>query len=223
MDPIPWTCPYCNRDVTLLEANVSADVHYFENGSKDGKLSIITWVYVCPNMKCKEYTIFAYLSPWKRDGNGDKEINHDKVLIRWNLRPQSSAKPFPDYIPVQIRTDYEEACSIRDLSPKASATLARRCLQGMIRDFWGISKGRLVDELSELESRVDTLTWNAIDGLRRIGNIGAHMEKDINIITDVEPEEASMLISLIENLLKDWYVTRHDKEERYKVIAGLGK
>jgi hypothetical protein len=48
--------------------------------------------------------------------------------------------PLPDYIPEQIKDDYYEACSILNLSPKASATLARRCLQGMIRDFWGITK-----------------------------------------------------------------------------------
>ncbi|MCB1884663.1 MAG: DUF4145 domain-containing protein [Geminicoccaceae bacterium] len=29
------------------------------------------------------------------------------------------------------------------MSPKASATLSRRCLQSMIRDFWTISKDTL--------------------------------------------------------------------------------
>ena len=31
--------------------------------------------------------------------------------------------------------------------------------------------------------------WQAIDAVRSIGNIGAHMEKDINLIVDVDPEE----------------------------------
>ena len=36
-------------------------------------------------------------------------------------------------IPIpQLMDDYEEACAIVNLSPKASATLSRRCLQGMI-------------------------------------------------------------------------------------------
>ena len=139
------------------------------------------------------------------------------------MKPQSTAKPFPEYIPQAIISDYNEACLIKDLSPKASATLSRRCLQGMIRDFWGISKSRLIDEIEALQEKIDSLTWNAIDGLRKIGNIGAHMEKDINIITDVEPQEATLLLGLIENLLKDWYITNHDKEERYKKIADLAK
>jgi hypothetical protein len=142
-------------------------------------------------------------------------------LERWNLIPPSSAKVFPDYIPQPIRDDYVEACKIRDLSPKASATLSRRCLQGMIRNFWKISKGRLIDEIDAIKDKVDADTWLAIDAVRKIGNIGAHMEKDINVIVDVEPEEAQMLIGLIELLTKDWYITRYQRQERLKALVEL--
>jgi hypothetical protein len=98
------------------------------------------------------------------------------------LLPPSSAKPQPDCIPKPIRDDYYEACAIRDLSPKASATTIRRCLQGMIRDFCGISKKRLIDEINELRTYIqngkapagvqpDTIV--AIDQVRELGNIGA--------------------------------------------------
>lgn len=66
----------------------------------------------------------------------------------------------------------------------------RRCLQGMIRDFWGISKRILFDEIQELKGKVTGSSWDAIDAIREIGNVGAHMEKDVNIVIDVEPEEA---------------------------------
>jgi Domain of unknown function (DUF4145) len=55
----------------------------------------------------------------------------------WTLLPPSSAKPQPDCIPQPIRDDYYEACSIRDLSPKASATIIRRCLQGIPAELAG--------------------------------------------------------------------------------------
>ncbi|ASC06056.1 hypothetical protein S101468_01819 [Acetobacter pasteurianus subsp. pasteurianus] len=74
------------------------------------------------------------------------------------LLPFSNAKPQPDYIPKPIREDYYEACKIRDLSPKASATLIRRCLQGMIRDFAGIQKGTLNKEITDLKEAVETGT-----------------------------------------------------------------
>ena len=54
------------------------------------------------------------------------------------IYPASFAVQFPEYVPVQIRSDYEEAYAILSISPKASATLSRRCLQGMIHDFWDI-------------------------------------------------------------------------------------
>jgi hypothetical protein len=140
----------------------------------------------------------------------------------WRLIPSSAAKVFPDYVPQPIREDYQEACLIKDLSPKAAATLARRCLQGIIRDRWKISKRRLIDEVIALRKLVDPLTWKAIDAVRSVGNIGAHMEKDINVMVDVEPAEAAKLIALFEYLVKDWYIDRHGREEDLKAIVLIG-
>ena len=145
-----------------------------------------------------------------------------KDLIQsWNLLPQSLAKPQPSYIPKPIVEDYKEACLIRDLSPKASATLSRRCLQGIIRDFCGVSDRTLFLEIDTLKKQVkggkgpkqvleDTV--DAIDAVRKIGSIGAHMEKDINVIVDVESMEAQKLIDLIELLFREWYVQRHNRD-----------
>jgi len=82
----------------------------------------------------------------------------------------------------------------------------------MIRDFWEISKPRLVEEIEDLKAKVAPRTWQAIDAVRSIGNIGAHMERDINVIVDVDPEEAELLIRLIESLIEDWYVQRNDRD-----------
>ena len=146
-----------------------------------------------------------------------------KTLDHWTLVPPSAAKVFPDYVPTPILQDYREACSILNLSAKASATLSRRCLQGMIRDFWKIRKDGLKDEIADLEKHVDPLTWKAIDTVRKVGNIGAHMEKDINLIVDVDPGEAEKLIGLIELLIEDWYITRHEREQRLKDIVAIGE
>lgn len=100
---------------------------------------------------------------------------------------------------------------ISDLSPKASATLSRRCLQGMIRDFHKITRPTLNQEINELKGNIEQDLWEAIDAVRKVGNIGAHMEADINVIVDVDPEEAQILIGLIEQLFQDWYVARHKR------------
>ena len=137
--------------------------------------------------------------------------------------PPMDTKPIPDYVPDAIRNDYQEAVSIVDLSPKSSATLSRRCLQGMIRDFWNVKSSTLYEEVAALKDKIPTSQWSAIDALRKIGNIGAHMEKDINLIVDVEPDEAKSLIKLIELLIDKWYVARHDEETLLADITSLGQ
>ncbi|GAB2654881.1 hypothetical protein GCM10027193_05590 [Arenimonas aestuarii] len=132
--------------------------------------------------------------------------------------PDGTHKIFPDYIPSPLREDYAEACRIRELSPKASATLSQRCLQGAIRDFWKVTPGRLVDEIAQIEDRVDPDVWDAIQSVRKIGNIGAHMENDINVIVDVDPGEAQLLTELVETLLQEWYVTRAQRAARLSTI-----
>lgn len=144
----------------------------------------------------------------------------DRVI---HFNPISLAKIYPDYIPKAIREDYEEAHAILNLSPKASATLSRRCLQGMIRDFWKISKGRLVDEIEALKELVDPSTKSVLDALRKLGNIGAHPEKDVNLIVDIEPNEALKLLKFIELLMQKWYVERHENELLLQDILELDK
>jgi hypothetical protein len=91
----------------------------------------------------------------------------------------------------------------------------------MIRDFHGVSKARLVDEIEAIKDNVDSDVWDSIEAVRSVGNIGAHMEKDINVIIDVEPEEAQLLIGLIEQLVEDWYVARDDRRNRAQKLKNL--
>jgi hypothetical protein len=178
----------------------------------------IEWI-VCPNEECQKTTLIAALNSIAFELGSWKSKN-DNIEI-WRLLPKSQAKVFPDFIPQVIRQDYEEACAITEASPKASATLSRRCLQGMIRDFWGVSKNRLIDEINDIKDKVDPLTWKSIDAIRKVGNIGAHMEKDINLIIDVDPAEANLLIQLIELLMKEWYIHRHEREQQLNAIISL--
>jgi hypothetical protein len=175
---------------------------------------------VCPNPKCKKFTLSVFLFEADRDG---PHLNWElrKPIHTWTLIPSSRAQSFPDYIPKAILDDYNDACLIDDLSPKASATLSRRCLQGVIRDFWKVKTGRLVDEIATIQDKLDPLTWQAIEAVRKVGNIGAHMEADINLIVDVEPQEADLLIGLIEVLLKDWYILRESRKAHLSSLVQL--
>lgn len=152
-------------------------------------------------------------------------VHRPKTEEVFRISPRTAEKPCPEYIPEQIRQDYEEACLIADLSPKASATLSRRCIQSMIRDFCGISKNRLCDEIDEAAKlpNVTELQKKALHSLRKIGNIGAHPEKDIELILDIEPGEAKLMISLIEFFIQNWYIKRHDEEEMMNEIINIAE
>lgn len=214
-----WQCPYCGHHASIGGDNFARFAEWIHKNSADGQLVLQTEVTVCPNPECKQYEITTALR--EHEGwNGSNLKLSGQVLQLWKLRPQSSARPMPAYIPKAITDDYKEACLIRDLSPKASATLARRCLQGMIRDFYTgrVKPGRLVDEIAAIKDIVDPVTWDSIEAVRKIGNIGAHMEKDIDLIVDVEPKEANLLIGLIESLIDDWYITRHERAQRHAAL-----
>jgi len=193
-----------------------------------GDLAVSVQAARCANPDCLQPVIHVAVGKRKHDALGNfRGIQTGTELFDRRIIPEGAANPQPEHIPAPLIQDYMEACLIRDLSPKASATLSRRCLQGMIRHFCEIKKGRLVDEISELRKRVDSgnapkgvspESVDAIDHVRKICNIGAHMEKDINIIVDVEPEEAQLLIELIETLFDEWYVAQHKREQRFAKI-----
>ena len=76
-------------------------------------------------------------------------------------------------------------------------------------------------EITSLKGKVSPTQWKAIDGLRKIGNIGAHMEKDVELIIDVDPGEAKKLLKLIELLIEKWYIARNDEEQLLDEISKL--
>lgn len=223
MENFSWTCPFCNRPVTITDESVCFDSARLDISNSDGYRVLECEFIVCPNPQCKKFSLSAKLWDAYRTGSGIVRKTGDEPLKTWQLVPQSKAQSFPDYIPKAILDDYNEACLIKDLSPKASATLARRCLQGIIRDFWKVKPSSLANEIEQIKDKVDPTTWEAIDAIRSVGNIGAHMEEDVNLIVDIEPNEAELLIGLIEILLKDWYIAREQKQSHLAAVVKLAQ
>jgi hypothetical protein len=215
-----WNCPYCDTKTTINKRDYKQSEQTMTIENSEGSRKLVSIWIVCTNTECKRITLTNVLYNCYYESSYSSWETGDEIK-KWRLLPGSYAKSFPNYIPKPLIADYEEASAIIDLSPKASATLSRRCLQGIIRDFWVIKKGRLVDEINALEEKIDPLTWQSIDAVTKVGNIGAHVEKDINLIIDVEPKEAYLLIELIELLFEEWYVHRHEREKKLKAISEI--
>ncbi len=229
MEKASWTCPFCNRDTTIGDDDTDIFRGYNRVASIDGYKILVGKFIVCPNPKCKKLTLSVDLFKGKKD---PYEITNTGIKMNsWNLIPDSHAKPYPtSIVPLAIYMDYAEACRIMNLSPKSSATLSRRCIQGMIRDFWSVAKPEsykghwsLINEINSIKNKIDPDIWTAIDAVRKIGNIGAHMEQNVNIIIDVEPKEAEKLIELIELLIEEWYINRYRRQQRLADVTEIGK
>jgi len=228
-----WTCPYCNRAQSVSDGKVSEGAtHFYLEKQADGNLSVCSNAIGCVNPECRMTTVSVSIYPSRPGPNGRQIVPNSAPILQLRLKPESGGKPLPEFIPIALREDYFEACRIRDLSPKASATLARRCVQGMIRDFCGIVKGTLAAEILALRELVEAgdappgvsiESVEAIDHVRGIGAIGAHMEKDINLIIPVEPDEAQILIDLIESLFDDWYIEREKRAQRFGNVKALAE
>ncbi len=227
-----WICPHCNIPQVVTDAKhtvswLSCDL----DDQAEGKLVLRAKSTGCANEECAKTTIRVVIGGgYYRDGY--KFHPGKPPIFDQFLRPQGTAKPQPEFIPEPLREDYYEACLIRDLSPKASATLIRRCLQGMIRDFAKIAKPTLAKEIEALRKAIDDgsadraisgESVDAIDQVRGIGNIGAHMEKDIDLIIEVDPGEAQALIELVEMLFEEWYGARHRRQARLEHIASIAE
>lgn len=219
MSSINWLCPHCEHHVLITSELASTNIHVLKIGNKLGEIFATTAFRVCPNAKCNNPTLYVTLNRHEKmmDGN----YIPAKVFINERLMPRGNAKNFPDYVPAVIIEDYREASEILQLSPKASATLSRRCLQGILRDFWKVKPGNLINEIDQIQDKIDPVTWEAIDSVRRIGNIGAHMEKSIDTIVEVDAGEAEVLVELIETLIAEWYIARAVRQERMAAIKAI--
>lgn len=228
MAPYNWTCPHCGKPQVVTGQNESGVAGFLSlTQLAIGDVYISVRAIACLNTECQKLALTAELRQWIGRPHAQR---FGAQLQSWQLMPESTAQPQPEYIPAPRREDYYEACRIRELSAKASATLARRCLQGMIRDFCDIAKGTLDAEIKELRERVNAgkapagVTYesvDAIDHVRSVGNIGAHMQKDIDLIIEVEPGEAQALIGLVEMLFSEWYVARHQRQQKLAAIAAI--
>lgn len=93
-------------------------------------------------------------------GSGRKDIGVHRNVIRkvadldtWQLWPKSRSRPWPDYIPESVRSSYEQACYCEVQAPAASATMARRALHEMLKDFCGVKGSNLRQDIDSLTKK----------------------------------------------------------------------
>ena len=194
-------------EIYPLGKNVAASVKLKQRHPELIKLEMAA----CPN--CHRITVRAV-------GIGD-QYRH-KIF---NIYPRFSADPLPNYVPNQIRQDYKEAVGVLKISPNSAAMLSRRILEEIIVDFYHIQRGDLFHDLDELRHQQSSpRIWQAIDSIRRLGNIGAHQTHNVNnVFGNVSVRGANQIVNLIRMIIHDTYVESHLSRKLEKSVIRSAK
>lgn len=195
-----WRCLFCNQVGT---PDTQQHTPYNANDVGNG-YGFVIQRRICPNPECQRVHVTLSVT-----GAENREL---QVL------PKSRARHgYANTVPPQIFADYDEACAIEDLSPKASAALARRALQAVLTDYYGRTEHRLVDAIKNMKGHVDDTLWKALDAVRSWGNAAAHPDEEI---VDIEPSVVRRLIGVLEVLFDESYVARARRDDLLKEVGG---
>lgn len=147
------------------------------------------------------------------------------------IYPLAAVRNLGPEVPPTYVADFSEACSVQELSPKASAALSRRLLQRLLRDEHAISPGNLAQEIEAFIHKpgLPSHLGEEVDAIRNIGNFAAHPMKSSQAgeLVDVEPDEVEWQLEVLEALLDYTFVQSARLSERKKrldaKLGSLGK
>jgi len=196
-------CPHCGK--AFHDTSTSADLVYVPSKAAP----CVQWIAsttVCP--ACKNPTITLVQLRWEQGAHKGMFLNAFRAYP-----PNTFRKPTPAEVPPDIKDDYEEACKVLPLSPKASAALSRRCLQAILQEH-GYTQRDLVQQVDALLNETDptkaipTALRQTVDVIRNFGNFSAHRITDQTTlqIIPVEPEEAEWCLNILEDMFDHYYV-----------------
>jgi len=226
LDVIPQllslNCPHCEVYCVM---NFDSIVKRFETDYKDGiffrdKNFLFDFVCSCPN--CNN-TVFVQA---QADGNAvapdpraaDEQLDASSGGKILSIYPYRKSVTVPPEVPEKYAGDFREAVLVIDLSPTASAALSRRILQNILRDEFKIQARDLYQEIGAFiaQPNIPPQLTDAVDAIRKIGNLAAHPLKNKNTgeVVPVEPDEAEWLIEVLKQLFEFKFTEPLIRQER---------
>jgi len=197
-------CPHCSVSTAVEFETFGARYIYNREDRADARYAI-TFGY-CQNPGCG--LLIVRLREESRNGS---------PAVRYVIPRSGAAMKFRD-VPPELVSEYEQANAVLDASPAASAALARRCLQRVIREHMETRESRFYDEL-EAVAKSGKLPPYLADGLckiREIGDLAKHPPHGdrIGVIVDVSQEEAEWTLKMLEGMFKHCFVDPKEFERR---------
>lgn len=204
-------CPHCT-------------IHFHET-REQRELGMDTeghWVTItdkCP--QCQKFTFkLARGHGLVRSGKG---VSLRTIEAEFIVHPRKTSRPpTPAEVPESFSQDYNEACLVLSDSPKASASLSRRCLELLLTEKAGTKEGNLaqaIQEVLDLQLFPKRIA-EYLDAVREIGNFGAHPRKSLHTgeIMSVAPGEAELNLEVLEALFDFFFVQPDARQKRLHAI-----
>ncbi len=217
-------CPYCGYTYqAVFGQNVFAHL-MSDPGANVAQHAVI---FQCPYAGCRKIEMFVDAGTFPPALKAKTEAERNKLrddlpntFFRQRLLPLyvGGKDEFKtESVPDAVYKDYDEACKLLQVSPPASATYARRCVQNMIRQKFKIKPGKLQNEigiLANLSTPVRQEVIDALESVRKMGKFRALPEDDVKVIVDITAKEARKIIDIIEILLYDWFIAPEEHNRR---------
>ena len=214
-----YTCPYCNDKQRFNlnddfsecdECGIGSNVSLYMDGKRKvlkHKVKTLIYSITCNNPKCNKTTVIA--------------VNDDGEQI--DILPSKYQKCFPNYIPQPIIRDFQEGVSIINYSPRASAILFRKCLEGMIKNCFGVCEKKLYDSIDKIfkNNQISAGQKEMLDSIRRIGNICAHFQSEDNSLFDYTSDEVNKIKDVLEYLFEEWYIEPNRRKKLQEEISQM--
>lgn len=208
-------CPHCETGIHLEEEGSHA--WEVEDGDPNKTGYGLSYGH-CP--ACSRLIVLLQYGKYKSASVTSGYIH--SVTSEEVIYPKHLSRKVAEEVPDVHRKDFEEACAVLHLSPKASAALSRRILQNVLREGLNIKHSTLAQEIEEFIHRADVPSYltQAVDAVRQVGNFAAHPLKDTNTgqIVDVEPGEAEWLLDVNESLFDFVFVQPKRLDERKRKL-----
>lgn len=221
-------CPYCGIRFSLDGVDANHAPLRFE--------SVRRVIHGSPRSSPgdKEFTISCHRCPdctgqiiWLNELGprpDDPAKSWDVDIVRTTLLyPKSVRRRVPQGTPPDIAADFQEAWDVLSLSPKASAALARRCLQSVLRTQEQITLRTLLEEVQHLLTlkKLPQYLADDLDSIRVIGNFAAHPLKNTNTgeVVPVESHEAEWTLAVLAELIEFYFEREPTSRARRDLLA----
>ena len=141
----------------------------------------------------------------------------DTRVMLWPRAPAAKAPSEVSDESPDLAMLFREAVEVLQPSPRASAALARRCLDEVLTDKLGAPFGTLESKIDHARASLPVALAEVLDKVREIGNYAVHRKKSeaSGEIVAVEPGEAQWTLQVVLQLFEHCYV-RPSRERQWR-------